>query len=187
MSAESNAPVKGAGNPVARALDALAVLIVLYALFHFFVAPRLQGGGAVAAPAVQLAALDGGTFSLAQHRGRVVFLDFWASWCEPCRFSLPLVERYARAHRDIDVVAVDAGESAATAGAYARAHRLSNVVLDESQATTHAYGVTAFPTMVVIDADGNVRAKWVGFNPDVERAMADAAARYGAPQRTSSR
>jgi peptide/nickel transport system substrate-binding protein len=163
---------------LSRGLDGVAILIVLYALFHFFIQPRLTPEAAAPAPPVSLAALEGGRFSLAAHHGRVVFLDFWASWCEPCKESLPLVERYARAHGDIDVVAVDVGETAATARDYARAHRLANVVLDPDLIAAHAFGVNGFPTMVVVDPAGLVRAKWIGFNPAVERAMADARERY---------
>ena len=171
---------------IARGLDILAVLVVLYALFHFFVAPRLSyRTNAVAAPPLALTTLDGGRFSLSTHRGRVVFLDFWASWCGPCKLSLPLVEHYAKGHPDVDVIAVDSGESAATAGGYARAHGISNVALDPDQIATHAFGVEGFPTMLVIDPDGNVRAKWVGFNPAIELAMADARSRYERHARTS--
>lgn len=171
---------------VARGLDFLAIAIVLYALFHFFVAPRLGGNGKLAAaPPVTLASLDGGRFSLAAHRGHLVFLDFWASWCEPCKLSLPLVEHYAKLHPDVDVIAVNSGEPAAVAGDFARSHGVSNVVLDPDQTATHAFGVEGYPTMMVIDPDGNIRAKWVGYNPAVEMAMAEARSRYEKAVRAS--
>jgi len=178
-------PTKAKKSWIARGLDTLAVLVLVYAGFHFFIQPRLHTVEVVAAPPVELAALDGKSFSLSAHRGRVVFLDFWASWCEPCKLSLPLVEHYAKRHPDVDVVAVDAGEAPLVARTYAREHGMDNVVFDPDQTATHAYGVTGFPTMVVIDARGNVRAKWVGFNPAIELAMADASSRYGAHARTS--
>jgi peptide/nickel transport system substrate-binding protein len=171
---------------LSRGLDGLAIVVVLYALFHFFVQPRLIREAAEPAPPVALAALDGGRFSLTGHRGRVVFLDFWASWCAPCKQSLPLVEHYARAHPDIDVVAVNVGESAAAARAYARQTRLANVVLDPDEIAAHAYGVNGFPTMVVVDPAGMVRAKWIGYDPAVEQAMADARRRYGKVARATA-
>jgi cytochrome c biogenesis protein CcmG/thiol:disulfide interchange protein DsbE len=171
---------------LSRGLDGLAIVVVLYALFHFFVQPRLIREAAEPAPPVALAALDGGRFSLAEHRGRVVFLDFWASWCAPCKQSLPLVEHYARAHPDIDVVAVNVGESAAAARAYARQTRLANVVLDPDEIAAHAYGINGFPTMVVVDPAGLVRAKWIGYDPAVEQAMADARRRYGKAARATA-
>jgi ABC-type transport system substrate-binding protein/thiol-disulfide isomerase/thioredoxin len=174
------------GRPwLARGLDAVAVLVVLYAVFHFLVQPRLSPEVAVPAPPLSLASLGGGRFSLAGHRGRIVFLDFWASWCEPCKLSLPLVEHYARTHPDVDVVAIDVGEDAATAADFARAHGLAHVALDPDEIAAHAYGVSGFPTIAVIDPAGQVRAKWVGFNPLVEAAMADARQRYGKAARTA--
>ncbi len=167
------------GRWLSRGLDALAILVVLYALFHFFIQPRLMPEAAAPAPPVSLATLDGRRFSLAGHRGRVVFLDFWASWCEPCKQSLPLVEHYARAHPDIDVIAVDVGETTSVAREYARGHRLANVALDPDEIAAHAYGVNGFPTMIVVDPAGLVRAKWIGLNPAIEDAMADARVRYG--------
>ncbi|MGB8267859.1 MAG: ABC transporter substrate-binding protein [Candidatus Velthaea sp.] len=176
--------VRGRRSWIGRGIDALAALVLLAAVYRFLLAPRLFPAAPVAAPPLQLARLDGhGTFSLAARRGRVVFLDFWASWCEPCRAILPLVEHYARAHADVDVVAVDSGESASVAGAFARTHNLANVVLDPDETAAAAYGVSGYPTMVVIDPTGMIRAKWVGFNPAIESAMADAGRRYAAHAR----
>jgi peptide/nickel transport system substrate-binding protein len=166
---------------LARGLDALAILVVLYAVYYFGLAPRWAAQTALPAPPVTLDAIGGGRFSLGQHRGRVVFLDFWASWCEPCKESLPLVEQYARAHPDADVIAVDVGEDARTAGSFAAAHGLANVVLDPDAIAAHAYGVNGFPTMAVIDPAGRLRTKWIGFNPAIAAAMAAAQARYGRP------
>jgi peptide/nickel transport system substrate-binding protein len=164
---------------ISRGLDTLAVLVVLYALFHFLVEPRIEHRTPVAAPPIHLSTLAGGQFSLATHKGRLVFLDFWASWCEPCKMSLPLVEHYARTHPGVDVIPIDAGEPAAIAGPFAQSFHLQHVVLDPDQTATRAFGVEAYPTMIVIDPDGNVRAKWVGFNPAIEVAMDEAAGRYG--------
>ena len=171
---------------IARGIDVLAALILIAAIYRFAIAPRLFPAGPVAAPPVQLARLDGqGRFSLAAQRGHVVFLDFWASWCEPCQASIPLVERYARTHPDARVIAVDSGEPAELAGAFARKHGMQNVVLDPDSQVTAAFGVSGYPTMVVIGPDGMVRAKWVGFDPAIEEAMAQAAHTF-APRRTSS-
>src|SRR5579864_2408378 len=114
-----------------RILDALAVLVVLFVAYKLLVAPRfLSPATAYPAPRVAFATLSGKPFVLREHRGRVVFLDFWASWCEPCKISLPMVERFARAHPEVDVVPIDVGEPRALAQAFARSHGLTNVALD---------------------------------------------------------
>ncbi len=156
---------------IARGFDALAILVVVYAAFHFLVQPRLGHPVATPAPPVSLANLDGGRFSLASHRGRLVFMDFWASWCEPCKQSLPLVEHFARTHRDVDVVAIDVGEDAAVAGSFAHSHGLRNVALDPDQIAAHAYGVSGFPTLVAVDPAGRLQSQWVGYMPQIEDAM----------------
>ena len=94
----------------ARGLDVIAVLVILVAVARF-VEPRLhRGSDVVQAPPVSLATLDGGRFDLERRRGRLVFLDFWASWCDPCRASRPLVQHFTQTHPGIDVISVDVGE-----------------------------------------------------------------------------
>jgi thiol-disulfide isomerase/thioredoxin len=161
---------------IGRALDIAAVLIVMVAVYHFVIAPRLfKQGASVAAPPVALAAMDGSRFDLRAHRGRVVFLDFWASWCGPCKLSLPMAEHFAADHPDVDVIAVNSGEPDGIARAYAASHDLKRVVFDPDQTATHAFGIDAYPTMMVIDANGRVQAKWVGLDPLLETHMANAA------------
>jgi len=171
----------------ARGLDVLAVVIVLAAVAKFLVLPRLHHRDLVQAPPVALATLSGGRFDLARSRGRLVFLDFWATWCDPCRASIPLVQHFRRTHPGIDVVSVDVGEPVALVRPFATQFKMDDVALDPDQTVAHAFGVTGYPTMFAIDATGRVRASWVGFNPDVEREMAEIAARYGQPKKTASR
>jgi peptide/nickel transport system substrate-binding protein len=170
---------------IARGLDVLAVLVVLYALVQFFVLPKLRQQAAVPAPPVSLVALDGHSRALETLKGRMVFLDFWATWCDPCKESIPLIQRYALAHPEVAVISVDVGESAAVVRPFVQKHPIKTVALDEDLTVAHAFGVANFPTMVVIDPTGVQRAKWVGFSPTIEKQMADAVARYGAPKRAA--
>ncbi|HEY0396534.1 MAG TPA: TlpA disulfide reductase family protein [Candidatus Elarobacter sp.] len=170
----------------ARALDVLAVVVVLAALAKFVVLPRLHRE-IVEAPPVAVARLDGGRFDLARSRGRLVFLDFWATWCDPCRASIPLVQHFKRTHPGVEVISIDVGEPTGLVKPFADQFKMADVALDPDQTVAHAFGVSGYPTMFAIDPTGRVRARWIGFDPDVERAMADATARFGAPQRTASR
>ena len=171
---------------LARALDVLAVVVVLAAVVRFAVLPRLHRD-VVQAPPVSLATLDGGRFDLARRRGRIVFLDFWATWCAPCKDSIPLVQRFRRSHPGVDVVSVDVGESGPFVRAYATKLKMEDVVLDPDTIVAHAFGVSGYPTLVAIDGSGRVRARWVGFDPDIEREMAGAVAKFGPPRRTAER
>jgi cytochrome c biogenesis protein CcmG/thiol:disulfide interchange protein DsbE len=117
----------------------------------------------------------------------VTFVDFWATWCEPCRLSLPLVEAFAAAHPDVDVLAVDVGERPEVARQYAREHGVRNLAFDEDAHVASAFGVSGYPTIVVLDPRGYVRAKWIGFNPAVAVAMSHARAALGAsPERPAT-
>jgi peptide/nickel transport system substrate-binding protein len=153
-------------------------------VFEFFVAPRLAQNAIVPAPPVALATLEGGRFSIDRQKGRLTYLDFWASWCEPCQQSIPLIQRFAHQHPEVDVISVDVGEPAGLVSGFVRSHPMKRVVLDPDQTAARAFGITDFPTMVVIDGQGNQRAKWLGFNPEIEAQMAGAEARY-MPKRTS--
>ena len=162
---------------VARVWDVLALLVIAFVVWKLVVAPRnLAQSQARPAPHVQLASLEGAPFVLAAHAGRVVFLDFYASWCEPCKVSLPLVERFSRNHPEVDVIPVDVGEPRPVAEAFARQYRLRHATLDDHKVAAAWFGVVGFPTMVVIDPKGNIRATWPGLNPAIQLNMANAAA-----------
>jgi thiol-disulfide isomerase/thioredoxin len=164
-------------GPIAIAIDLLAVALIAYALYRIFVAPRyLNPASARPAPHVTYASVDGPPFVLTQHRGRVVFLDFFASWCEPCKVSLPIVERFARAHPEVDVIPVDEGEPRAVAAAFARAKGLRDVALDPHLLAGGYFQIEGLPTMVVIDPQGRIRATWPGLNPAIAINMAHAEA-----------
>lgn len=166
-----------------RLLDLLAVLAILFAVYKLFIAPRsLSTAHAHPAPHVTYATLSGKPFVLTEHRGRVVFLDFWASWCEPCKLSLPMVEKFARAHPEVDVIPVDVGEPRGVVEAFARAHDMRNVALDPKSLSQGFFQIEGFPTMVVIDPQGRIRATWPGFNPAIQANMGHAAKTLAAAQ-----
>jgi thiol-disulfide isomerase/thioredoxin len=161
-----------------RILDIAAAVIVAIALWRFLIAPNLLSKAVQRAPQV-VATGTAGPILLGGPAGRVRFVDFWATWCEPCRLSLPLVESFARAHPDVDVLAVDVGEQPVVAQKYAHEHGIGGLAFDESGRAAAAYGVSGYPTMIVIDPKGFVRARWVGFNPAIGIAMANARAALG--------
>jgi len=157
-------------------LDAIAIALVLFVVYRLVVAPRaLSERDAYPAPAARYEALSGAPFELAKQHGRVVFLEFYASWCTPCKVSLPLVESFARSHPDVRVVPVDVGEPREVAAAFARAQGLANVVIDPRALSRGFFQLDGFPTMVVIDPRGRIRATWQGLNPAVQLNMAHAA------------
>ncbi len=169
------APKRRSFWTLSRLWDLLAVLVVLFVVWKWFIAPRsLDLVKAVPAPHVTYALLDGGSFALAQQRGHTVFLDFWATWCTPCRLSLPLVEGYARAHPNVDIVAVNMGEPEPAVAAFSKQYGMSKVAMDPQSLSTGFFQLQGYPTMVVIDPQGRIRATWMGFNPAIAANMENA-------------
>lgn len=170
----SSEPAKPRFN-FARIWDVLAVLAIVFAIWKIFVAPRsFNSAGSQRAPHAVYERLDGQTFRLAGQRGQVVFLDFYTTWCEPCKIELPLVERWLRSHPTANVVPVDVGESHAVAAAFAKRYSLGNVALDPQLSAPALFSLEGFPTIVVIDRAGFVRAKWAGLNPAIGLALSNA-------------
>jgi thiol-disulfide isomerase/thioredoxin len=158
--------------------DALAALVIAFAIWKILVAPRLLSApGSHPAPHAVYARLDGAPFKVADERGHTVFLEFFASWCEPCKIELPLVEAWRRGHPGAVVVPVDVGEPRAAAAAFARRYSLADVALDPQDSAPALFGVQGFPTIVAIDASGKVRAKWEGLNPAIGLALSNAEGR----------
>ncbi len=133
-------------------------------------------------PALKLLALDGAPWSLASQRGHPVLLNFWASWCEPCRSELPLLEKVAAQSREegLRVFAVNFRESEAAVRRYLASAPLSLPVLRDGDGNAaRAFGVNIFPGTVAIDAQGRTRSIEVGeLEPgDLARAIASALGR----------
>jgi thiol-disulfide isomerase/thioredoxin len=133
------------------------------------------------APAIDLAALDGSRFSLASARGQVVFVNFWATWCPPCRDEMPSMVRLgkdleARYPGRFKMVAVTVDEDLAVVREYFGAPPFSGVppgmviAHDPDQAVTRAYYCTArgscpdlkFPETYIVDKAGRLVAYVVG-------------------------
>lgn len=150
------------------------------------VAAELDHGKAVPAPALTLRRLDApGTLSLASLRGKVVVINFWASWCVPCRDEAPLLERTWLENRakGLVVLGVDANDYTADARRFVRKYGLTYpIVLDPHGSTLGHWGVPGLPTTFVVDRQGRVVAKVLGglkvgdnaesISRDVTRALA---------------
>jgi thiol-disulfide isomerase/thioredoxin len=152
---------------------------VQHARRRWMLAAAVLAGGATAAagpqrrpwpagrptPPLALSALDGGNWDLGAQRGRVVGLNFWASWCEPCRAELPSLELMAERHQHdgLVVVALNFKESVASVRRFMESASLSLPVLrDADGSVARAFGVGLFPTTVFVGREGRVRFSVLG-------------------------
>ena len=117
------------------------------------------------APSFTGRTVEGDTASLDALRGRVVILNFWASWCEPCRPEMP---QFDALHRELQsegltVLGLNAGEEEDAVRRFARELGLRfPLVLDPDGAIRSAYGVVGLPTTFVLDREGRVAARAIG-------------------------
>jgi cytochrome c biogenesis protein CcmG/thiol:disulfide interchange protein DsbE len=134
------------------------------------------------APACTAPALDTGrALSLADYKGQVVYLDFWASWCGPCRESFPFMNQLQRelAGKGLHIVAVSVDKTADDARRFlARYPAEFTTVLDTAGACPAAYRLKAMPSSYLIGRDGTVLATLVGFHDrdkaDLRQRLLDA-------------
>jgi thiol-disulfide isomerase/thioredoxin len=115
--------------------------------------------------AFKLDLLDGGRFNLAEHKGRIVVIDFWATWCGPCLQTMPLIDEVIHdfADQKVDFVAINMEEQAANIQSMMERHKLKmSVALDRDGVVAAKFAVTAIPQTVVIDGAGKVVRLYVG-------------------------
>jgi thiol-disulfide isomerase/thioredoxin len=123
-----------------------------------------------AAPAIELQGPGGETVRLSDFKGKVVLVDFWASWCRPCQSSFPMLDRlYRQRHRDgLEVLAINVDEERQEAERFLerRSHEMP-VFFDPKGHAPEAFRVEAMPSSYLVDRRGRIRFKHVGYTSSV--------------------
>lgn len=141
---------------------------ILFSLFSMAVEAAALPEGAEYAPDFELIAKDG-PIRLSDYKGQVVLLDFWASWCGPCRESFPWMNKMQKQYGDkgLNIIAVNVDQERALAEAFLTelpAHFM--VAFDSAGKTPEQYQVMGMPSSYLIDGKGQIVASHIGFHPD---------------------
>ena len=119
------------------------------------------------APDFTLPDLEGNQISLSTYKGRVVLLNFWATWCPPCRLEMPTMEKAYRKYRDkgfeVVAVSVDAGPKSSVKSFLRELGLSFQVLLDPDMETLRAFRGFSLPMTVVIDRQGVIRSRELGY------------------------
>jgi peroxiredoxin len=160
---------------------ALALLFFCIAAFLQLGCQNDVGAGPLA-PDFALQDLSGNTQSLSSYAGKIVLLDFWATWCPPCRMSIPELVSLQKKYEDkgLVVLGVSMDDPAMATRTYLRdfknKFRMNYRILRASNqviADYFGYSAPSIPTMFLIDREGRIHEKFVGFEPGaVERSLA---------------
>jgi len=115
--------------------------------------------------AFSLPMLTGGVASLPDFKGRIVILNFWATWCPPCRAEMPSMENLYQRFKDqgLEILAVDIGEDINTVRRFIQNNKYTfPVLLDTNNKVSNVYGIEAIPTTYILDREGKIIARVVG-------------------------
>jgi thiol-disulfide isomerase/thioredoxin len=153
-------------NPIAVIIAAVLLAAV----------PASQAGGNGPAPPFTLTARGGNSLSLAQYKGQVVMLNFWASWCGPCRQEMPLLENIYKKYNKMGftLIGVNVEPDSKAADDWLKQTPVSfPIIYDKDSSVSKAYDVSGMPSTVIIDRKGNIRVLHRGYKPGDENEYLD--------------
>ena len=153
---------------LSKTLSSFCLVLLLGFNAQAIAAKKVQGP----APDFTLKALSGKNMKLSEMRGTVILLNFWASWCAPCRLEMPLLNDLHNKYQALGfaVLGVNVEEDSNMARRYINDRPVDfPILLDNTQQVSKQYKVIAMPTTVLIDRDGNMRYLHQGFKPGDEK------------------
>jgi peroxiredoxin len=152
------------------AVAASLVLLAVYATPPARAAPPSPGQ---TAPDFTLKSDSGKNLRLSEFRGQVVLINFWASWCGPCRQEMPLLDKLYDQYRNTGFILLGVNVDENTENGNAMSRRLGvrfPVLFDREQRVSRLYNLDAMPATLLIDRDGAVRYVHRGYKPGYEQA-----------------
>ena len=149
--------------------------------FLLYFGCRSEVGAGPIAPDFTLSDLSGEMTTLSKHRGSVVLLDFWATWCPPCRMSIPELVKLKKKYegKGVVILGISLDDPHQFSNEHLRAFkkkfRINYTILRYSKKVVRSYfpmKAYSIPTMFIIDKEGKIRDKLVGFKPgELEKSL----------------
>ncbi len=126
-------------------------------------------------PDFTLTDVSGKEIHLSDFRGKAVVLEFWATWCEPCRAELPVLQKLHADHPEVAVLGINVGENQDVVLKFATQSQISYpILMGHREKVLDDYDARALPTVVVIGTDGKILRHIVGYGPQVEEQLRSA-------------
>ena len=122
-----------------------------------------------AAPDFTLQDLNGKNVRLSDYKGKVVLLDFWATWCPPCRASIPGLEKIHKAYKDkgLVILAVSFDQGGwDSVKSFITDYGITYIVLKGTDDVSEKYQVRTIPMLLVLDKEGQIKKRYLGFGSD---------------------
>ena len=151
-----------------RFVSIMKVLSRLLAIVVLTCGSWVHAEGQISAPEFTLKTLDEERqISLNDYRGKVIYLDFWASWCGPCRKSLPMLNELRNELKDrgFEVLALNVDETREEGLRFLKEYPVDYPTLFDNEGTAATYQLRGMPTAFLIDHNGKLQNQHVGFNP----------------------
>lgn len=145
--------------------------LMLFFLCLVFVSCSYSPDGRVSSGDFTLKDLEGKTVSLSDFKGKIVFIDFWASWCPPCVQSIPAVEELYNKNKDnpnIVFLGINVNEDKQKVIDFVKEKGITYKILLGDNEVMSKYKIRSIPSFFILDKDGNITNKHMGYMPGLE-------------------
>lgn len=152
-------------------LKLLRLIVIAVGLMGLCVMPADAKNISGKAPVFTLKSRSGHNLRLSDYRGQVLLINFWASWCGPCRQEMPLLEKLYKRYKKLGftIMGVNVDTDSTKANNYLKDMSVTfPIVYDTTNAVSKSYNVNAMPTTVIVDRNGNMRFLHQGYKPGYE-------------------
>ena len=157
-----------------------AVIVIAFLVFSPAACKKKEGEIETAPPSIESTAPDftlkdvnGKTVKLSDYKGKVILIEFWATWCPPCRELTPVLNKIYEKYKDkgFVILALTPEENIDTVMSYIKRYDITYPVLITDMKTTRRYGVISIPVSFLVNREGNVSEKHLGVTRDIVQEL----------------